>query len=112
MNALGQVQDALWVGRTLATTGIVRPTRPDKVARIAATYRRYGASPAVGYAIAAIRDPDGVAIVDELGQVTFADVHRRTNALANAFRARGIGAGDRVAILCRNHRGFVDAVVA
>jgi acyl-CoA synthetase (AMP-forming)/AMP-acid ligase II len=45
----------------------------------------------VGYAIAAIRDPRGVAIIDELGQVTFADVHRRTNALANAFRARGIG---------------------
>ncbi len=112
MDVLGQVTEGLWVGRTLATTGIVRPTRPDKVARIAATYRRLGASPAVGYAIAAIRDPRGVAIIDELGQVTFADVHRRTNALANAFRARGIGPGDRVAILCRNHRGFVDAVVA
>jgi fatty-acyl-CoA synthase len=112
MNVLGQVSEGLWVGRTLAATGIVRPTRPDKVARIAATYRRYGASPAVGYAIAAIRDPEGVAIIDELGQVTFAEIHRRTNALANAFKARGISEGDRVAIMCRNHRGFVDAVVA
>jgi fatty-acyl-CoA synthase len=34
---------------------------------------------------------------------------RRSNAVANAVRSRGIGAHDGVAILCRNHRGMYDA---
>jgi len=44
--------------------------------------------------------------------VSFAEIHGRTNALANAWRAAGIGEGDGVAIMCRNHRGFVEATVA
>ena len=42
----------------------------------------------------------------------FAEVHRRTNALAHELRRAGIGEGDGVAIMCRNHRGFVEATVA
>ncbi len=112
MNVVGTVGEGLWLGRTLARTGLVRPTRPDKLARAARTYLRLGASPATGPAIAAIRDPDRVALVDELGPLTFAELHRRTSTLAHAFAARGIGVGDRVALMCRNHRGFVDAVLA
>ncbi|MEO6496299.1 MAG: AMP-binding protein [Solirubrobacteraceae bacterium] len=51
-------------------------------------------------------------VVDELGTLTFLDVHRRTNALANALADAGINEGDGIAIMCRNHRGFVDATVA
>jgi fatty-acyl-CoA synthase len=39
-------------------------------------------------------------------------VHRRTNGLAHALSDHGIKEGDSIAILCRNHRGFVDATVA
>ena len=35
----------------------------------------------------------------------------RSNALANAWRERGLKAGEGVAILVRNHRGFLDARV-
>jgi acyl-CoA synthetase (AMP-forming)/AMP-acid ligase II len=112
MDALGQVKDKLWVAKTLAQVGILRPLRPDKVARVAAAYVKWGASPALGHTIGAIRHPDRVAIIDELGQLTYAEVDRRTNALANAFREQGIGEGDGVAILCRNHRGFIETTVA
>ena len=44
--------------------------------------------------------------------MTFAEVHRRTNALASQLREAGIGEDDRVAIMCRNHRGFIEATVA
>ena len=74
--------------------------------------RRFGPTPAAGYTVSAIRHPDATALVDDLGTLTFAEVHRRTNALANALRARGVGQGSSVAIMCRNHRGFIDTTVA
>ena len=112
MNVLDQVINKAWVAYTLTNAGIIRPTRPDRLVRIALTLHRWGPTPAAGYTAAAIRFPDEIAIIDELGTLTFEDVHKRTNALANAFREQGIGPGDGVAILCRNHRGFIDATVA
>jgi fatty-acyl-CoA synthase len=53
-----------------------------------------------------------VAIVDEAGELTFEQVHRRTNALARAFAAEGIGHRDAVALLCRDHRWFIEASIA
>jgi acyl-CoA synthetase (AMP-forming)/AMP-acid ligase II len=112
VNLLDQAVNKLWVGKTLAEVGIVRPIRPDKLARMAMAFRKWGTSPALGYTVSAIRHPDAIAIVDELGTLTFTEVEARTNALAHAFADEGIGAGDGVAILCRNHRGFIDATVA
>ena len=97
---------------TLAQAGIVRPTRPDRLLDIALALHRWGTTPAAGYTVNAARYPDDVAIVDELGTVTFRDLQERTNALAHAFSDRGIGAGDGVAVMCRNHRGFIETVLA
>jgi acyl-CoA synthetase (AMP-forming)/AMP-acid ligase II len=102
----------LWTAKVLAETGIIRPTRPDKLLRIGLALQRWGPTPAAGYTAAAIRFPDDTAIVDELGTLTFREVHERTNALANALADAGIHEGDGVAIMCRNHRGFIDATVA
>ena len=112
MNLLSQVSQKLFTARTLAETGILRPTRPDKALRIANAVRRWGPTPAAGYTASAIRDPDGTAIVDELGTLTFDEVHRRTNALAHSLSDAGIKEGDAIAIMIRNHRGFIDATVA
>jgi fatty-acyl-CoA synthase len=112
VNAIDQVKNKLWVGKTLTEAGIIRPLRPDKLARLGLAYAKWGASPAFGYAAGTIRHPDQVAIVDELGNLTFAEMEQRTNALANALAKEGIKAGDGVAILCRNHRGFIDATIA
>jgi acyl-CoA synthetase (AMP-forming)/AMP-acid ligase II len=112
VNLLAQVTQKLFTARTLAQAGILRPTRPDKALRIANALRRWGPTPAAGYTAATIRDPGATAIVDELGTLTFDEVHRRTNALAHALADAGVKEGDGVAIMCRNHRGFVDATVA
>ena len=74
--------------------------------------RGFGPTPAAGYTVSAVRHPDATALVDDLGTLTFAEVAQRTNALANALRARGVGQGSSVAIMCRNHRGFIDTTVA
>ena len=102
----GQVADGLWETGVLAQTGILRPLRPDKALRIGERYVRWGASPALGSAACAISHPDEVALIDEAGQLSFAQTHRRSNALARALSNDGIGLGDGVAIMCRNHRYF------
>jgi len=102
----------LFVARTLLDTGMLAPTRPDKALRSIRALRRWGATPAAAYAGSAIRYPDRLAICDERGTLTFAEVETRTNALACSLAAAGVRQGDGVAIMCRNHRGFIDITVA
>ena len=102
----------LQVVRTLLDTGMFEPTRPDRVMHSLTALRRWGATPAGAYSSSSARYPDRLALVDERGSLTFAQTQRRTNALARELRASGISEGDGVAIMCRNHRGFVEATVA
>jgi fatty-acyl-CoA synthase len=74
-------------------------------------FERYGLL-AGAVTIGAIRNGDHVAVSDELGDLTYKELDERSNALANAWRERGLEPGDGVAILARNHRGFLDAVFA
>jgi fatty-acyl-CoA synthase len=106
------VGDQLSAVKALAEAGLLRPVRPDKLLRMGLAYRRFGASFATGYQVQAIRRPDTTAVIDELGSLTFAEIDRRTNALAHALSDRGVVEGDGVAIMCRNHRGFIEATVA
>jgi fatty-acyl-CoA synthase len=102
----------LHVARTLFGTGMLKPTRPDKTLRSLVALHRWGPTPAAAYAGAAIRYPHEAALVDDHGTLTFSEVQRRTNALAHSLSEAGISEGDRVAIMCRNHRGFIDTTVA
>ncbi|HZK15926.1 MAG TPA: AMP-binding protein [Solirubrobacterales bacterium] len=98
--------------RVLREAGILGLLRPDKAAKIGATFVRWGASPATGIATAAIHHPDETALIDERGSLSFEELHRRSNALAHAFERMGIGYGDGIGVMCRNHRGFVEATLA
>jgi acyl-CoA synthetase (AMP-forming)/AMP-acid ligase II len=104
--------DAAFELRTFNQVGLIRPMRPDKFGRVVERYLRLGASPALGSAANAITVPDRVAIVDEAGSLTWERTHRRSNALARALRDEGVEEGDGVAIMCRNHRYFIEATMA
>jgi len=106
------IADKAFELRVLKEAGIIGGTRPDRAVKIGATFLRWGASPATGIATAAIKRPDETALIDERGSLTFAELHRRSNALAHAFERMGIGPGDGIGIMCRNHRGFVEATLA
>ena len=56
--------------------------------------------------------PDRTWVVDERGELTFREVDQRTNRLARALQGLGVEEGDSVALMARNHRGFVEAAVA
>src|SRR5215213_1497991 len=107
-----QVATAMHTFRTFTTAGVVRPTRPGRIVGMAAALVRFGPTPAAGYTAAALRFPDETAIVDEAGTLTFREVHARSNAIANAWRADGVREGDNVALMIRNHRGWVESVIA
>ena len=115
MNAQGTtraVVHKLQVARALIDTGMFEPLRPDRTLQVLVALRRWGATPAGAYSGAAARHPKRLALIDERGALSFEEVHRRTNALAHELREAGIGVGDGVAIMCRNHRGFIEATVA
>jgi fatty-acyl-CoA synthase len=102
----------LQVARALLGTGIVQPERVDRTVRTLAALRRWGPSSAAAYVGGAIRFPDRMAVVDDRGAITFSEINQRTNALANALRDAGIDEHDDVAIMCRNHRCFIEATIA
>jgi fatty-acyl-CoA synthase len=91
--------------------GMLSLDSPVKLARTAWALRQYGLLGGM-VGSAAIKHPEKVALVDELGELRFTDLDERSDALANAWRERGIKAGDGIGILCRNHRGFFDAIFA
>src|SRR3954452_20121555 len=107
-----QVTTKLFTAKTLAEAGILRPTRPDHIVGAVRALLRFGPTPAGGYTASFERYADETAIIDERGTLTFREVHERTNALAHALQAEGIGVGDSIGLMCRNHRGFIDAVIA
>ncbi|HEV2754113.1 MAG TPA: acyl-CoA synthetase [Solirubrobacteraceae bacterium] len=109
---LGALQTKLFTARTLASAGIVRPVRPDRLVRAGIALARWGPTPAAGSCASAIRFGDEIGLIDEQGTLTFEELHQRSNALAREWRRAGMREGDGVAILCRNHRGFIEATLA
>ncbi|MCU1431833.1 MAG: acyl-CoA synthetase [Actinotalea sp.] len=98
--------------RVLGRAGVLRPYGPRTLATIGLVVHRWGTGPAGGFATLAARSPHQVGVVDELGELTWGELHRRSNSLARALAERGVGEGDSVAVMCRNHRGFIDASIA
>ncbi len=110
--AVAQAVELTWGLGLLARAGVVAPMRPDRALGIAGGYLRWGMSMATGYAAGASRHPDRPALIDDRGLLTFAEVHERTDRLAQALSDRGVTDTTSIAVLCRNHRGPVELAVA
>lgn len=67
---------------------------------------------ATGIAAAARLRPNDVAIVDDAGEIVFTLFEKRVFSIAEGLRRAGVGPGHNVGMLCRNHRGFVEATAA
>jgi acyl-CoA synthetase (AMP-forming)/AMP-acid ligase II len=98
---------------TLARRGLARPGRPDRLLGQMSALRKWGYTLAGELRASAARFPDRIAIIDDRGSITYRRLVRRTDRLAHALKGRaGVSAGDRVGILCRNHGGMVEMMVA
>ncbi len=103
--------DEAYFAAVCIRSGMVGPELPHKLAQMLLAFERHGLL-AGAVTIGAIRHGDRVVIRDERGDVTYKELDERTNALANAWRDEGLAPGDGVAILVRNHRGFLESVFA
>src|SRR5882757_1548862 len=111
-----RMNEAMGIITTLRRAGMIAPLRPDRYLKMAAAMRREGMGMTVGFASAAQRCPDRPGLIDEHGTLTWRQLDERINALAaalQALKAGGPGGQPKaIGIMCRNHRGFVEAMVA
>jgi len=105
----GALQRALEVAQVLGAAGFLSPRF---LASLAPAIRKFGTTTAAGFHAAARRDPDGTALIDEAGEMTFGELDRSTNAIARGLAAAGVAPGDGVGLFARNHRGFIQAQAA
>ncbi|MCX6398186.1 MAG: acyl-CoA synthetase [Propionibacteriales bacterium] len=110
-DVLGRATGEALSVKSLVDSGMLRADPPWVLARVAGALARYGAIGAA-LSIAAARFGSRVGVRDELGDLTYTELDRRSNAIANQWRDLGLRPGDGVALLVRNHRGFVDAFYA
>ncbi len=106
--------DLLFIGKTFARRGLLTPGRPDRVIDQLKTFRRFGFTLAAELRAAEARDPHRAAVIDEhRGPVSYRTLlHRAQRLAASLAGTRGVGEGDRVGLLCRNHAGFLEAMAA
>ncbi|MFJ6196767.1 AMP-binding protein [Micromonospora sp. NPDC092111] len=106
--------DLPFIVATLTKRGLLTPGHPVRVAAQLGALRRWGWGMAGELRQAAARDPDRVVVVDEHGTtLTYQELLGRAERLARSLRAGlGVRAGDRVGLLCRNHHGLIEGIVA
>ncbi|HST83714.1 MAG TPA: SDR family NAD(P)-dependent oxidoreductase [Kineosporiaceae bacterium] len=98
--------DAVEPLRVLAAAGLWHPGR---LVRLLRAGRRHGRSLATALAAG---PPEGLALVDADGPVTYPELDAMADACAaNATAGLGVRAGDRVGLACAGHRGFVAAAI-
>ncbi len=116
MSSLGRLlrslQRLLTTLRVLVGSGMIAPMRPDKYLRQARVVRRHGANAMSGIGLSAARAPKSLALVDERGSMTWAELDRRVDAAGVGLHELLGGREGTLGILCRNHRGLVEALAA
>ena len=98
--------------KVMTTSGVVRPYGPLTLAGITKQLLDWGLGFAGGIGALAIRSPHEVGLVDELGELTWSEIYERATRLAHGLEEVGVSEGDSVAVLCRNHRYFLDVSTA
>jgi acyl-CoA synthetase (AMP-forming)/AMP-acid ligase II len=112
MGLLDPITGTIGMVSTMVRAGVIAPMRPDKYLRIAAVMARENMAVTSGFAAAAQRCGDRAGLVDEIGILTWRQLDRRADAFATALQALPGGPPDVVGLMARNHRGFVDTLIA
>ncbi|MDR7086010.1 fatty-acyl-CoA synthase [Aeromicrobium panaciterrae] len=92
--------------------GMMKPILPHKMLGAGLQLVKWGPGFPSGVNAAAKRFPRQLAIIDDAGELTWSEFAAQINQLTQALKDRGIEAGDSVALLCRNHRYMLIAMIA
>src|SRR5206468_208704 len=109
---LGGSASPLKVAKTLITAGVLAPGRPDRSIKQLSALAKWGPTLAGGYAAAAAKEPNSLAIIDERGTKTFAQVDGRATQLAYGLRELSVAHRTKIAVLARNHSAMVESLLA
>lgn len=108
---MSHVLDTVHSVNVLRRAGLLDLGKPVQMVRGSLVMRRLG--PIAGAAhMSARRRGDDIALIDELGAVSYREVDERANAICRGWADHGLGPGSVVGVLCRDHRGVIDAMVA
>lgn len=99
----------LHYARKMFEAGAFKLEPPQHFVAMLADIRRWGEFGMIP-ALNARRYPDRPAIIDDDGEITFAELDEAAHAVANGLRNMGVRGGDGVALLIRNHRWFLISV--
>ncbi len=99
-------------GAILARASLGRFERPDRLPKALLAMAPWGTTAPGVVAAAAARYPDRVAIHDDEGATTYRELWERAQQISVGLSALGVGPGSGVGLLARNHRGFVEWLVA
>lgn len=97
--------------KILKEMGLIGGASLPTTVRMLRNIRALGSTGA-GAVNAALRFPHRLAVIDEVGSITYRELNEAVNAVANSWREQGLQSGDGVAILARNSRYFLVALYA
>ncbi|MFI6432099.1 AMP-binding protein [Rhodococcus oryzae] len=92
--------------------GIVGPMGPSRLAGVVSAWYQWDFTAGGLLAVAARRDGDRIAVIDDRGPISYRQLDGDAHALAAALHGRGLRERGRIGILARNHRGFLIAMGA
>ena len=98
--------------KVMTESGVIRPYNPVALVGVAKAIFERGIGFAGGIEALAIRSPQDLAVIDDLGELTWKELDERSTRLAHGLIDLGVGQDDSVALLCRNHRYFVEVSTA
>ncbi|MDV6267261.1 acyl-CoA synthetase [Rhodococcus globerulus] len=106
-----KITDTIGAVGVMTRAGLIPFPRLDKGLKSIAAVDKYGpfAGPVHAHAENGL---DAVAIIDERGPITYAELERQSNALVRAWQSDGITSDSVMGAMCRNHRGLVLTMLA
>ncbi|MFD0000291.1 AMP-binding protein [Nocardia sp. NPDC127526] len=105
MKATTMLETGLAVGTALTKSRLLRPVDPRSAFRMGRALAAKSPNAPLLAALSAARWPDRVALVDDLGALTYADLASWIDAVASGLHHEfAAGTGTAVAVMCRNSR--------
>ncbi|MDX6231789.1 MAG: hypothetical protein QOH68_757 [Nocardioidaceae bacterium] len=92
--------------------GMLKPVLPHRLIGAGLQLVKWGPGLPSGVNAAAKRFPKQLAIIDDAGALTWSALAEQINQFTQALKDRGIQPGDSVAVLSRNHRYMIIALIA
>ncbi len=104
--------DLAYTLKVFRQIGLVRPALPHRLIAAGIKLATWGPGFPSGVMACAARFPHQTAVIDDAGSLTWREMSQQINQLTDALKDRGVDAGDSVALLARNHRYIIMAMVA